>query len=69
MDERRRRIVATSYGLPKIGLLGVLLQAKRKMLIPSVKVLMDQLIEQADFRVSDQLYTKIVQSVGEQLII
>jgi predicted nucleic acid-binding protein len=33
MDERRGRIVATSYGLQITGLLGVLLQAKRKMLI------------------------------------
>ncbi|MFM7407209.1 MAG: DUF3368 domain-containing protein [Cuspidothrix sp.] len=65
MDERRGRIVASSYGLQIIGLLGVLLQAKRKKLIPSVKILMDQLIEQADFRVSNQLYTNILQSAGE----
>ncbi|MEA5582137.1 DUF3368 domain-containing protein [Nodularia harveyana UHCC-0300] len=65
MDERRGRIVATSYGLQITGLLGILLQAKRKMLVPSVKILMDQLIEQADFRVSDQLYTTIIQSAGE----
>ncbi|MBD2667019.1 hypothetical protein B6N60_00031 [Richelia sinica FACHB-800] len=65
MDERRGRIVATSYGLQITGLLGVLLQAKRKNLIPSVKTLMDQLIDQADFRVSNQLYTKILQAAGE----
>ena len=65
MDERRGRIVATSYGLQITGLLGVLLQAKRKMLIPSVKVLMDQLMEQADFRVSSKLYTTIIQAAGE----
>ncbi|TAE52451.1 MAG: DUF3368 domain-containing protein [Nostocales cyanobacterium] len=65
MDERRGRIVASSYGLQIIGLLGVLLQAKRKNLIPSVKMLMDQLIEEADFRVSHQLYTTILQSAGE----
>ncbi|MBE9057022.1 DUF3368 domain-containing protein [Sphaerospermopsis sp. LEGE 08334] len=65
MDECRGRIVASSYGLQIIGLLGVLLQAKRKNLIPSVKILMDQLIEQADFRVSNQLYTTILQSAGE----
>ncbi|MTJ50940.1 DUF3368 domain-containing protein [Dolichospermum sp. UHCC 0259] len=65
MDERRGRIVATSYGLQITGLLGVLLQAKRKMLIPAVKILMNQLIEQADFRVSDQLYTTILQAAEE----
>ena len=65
MDERRGTIVATSYGLQITGLLGVLLQAKRKMLIPYVKILIDQLIEQADFRVSEKLYTTIIQSAGE----
>ncbi len=65
MDERRGRAVATSYGLQVTGLLGVLLQAKRNNLIPAIKPLLDQLIEQADFRVSSQLYTTILQSAGE----
>jgi len=65
MDERRGRVVGTSYGLQITGLLGVLVQAKQKMLIPSVKVLIDQLIEKADFRVSNQLYTTILQSAEE----
>lgn len=65
MDERRGRIVATSYGLQVTGLLGVLVQAKRNNLIQIVKPLLDQLIEQADFRVSDELYTTILQIAGE----
>lgn len=65
MDERRGRALATSYGLSVTGLLGVLLQAKRNSLISTVKPLMDQLIEQVDFRVSSQLYTTILQSAGE----
>jgi hypothetical protein len=65
MDERRGRAVATSYGLQVTGLLGVLLQAKRNNLIPAIKPLLDQLIEQADFRVSSQLYTTILQSASE----
>ena len=52
MDERHGRAVATSYGLNVTGLLGVLLQAKRNSLIPAVKPVMDQSIEQVDFRVS-----------------
>jgi hypothetical protein len=48
MDERRGRAVAISYGLQVTGLLGVLLQAKHNGLIPSVKLLMNQLIEEAD---------------------
>ncbi|MBD2437512.1 DUF3368 domain-containing protein [Nostoc sp. FACHB-110] len=65
MDERRGRIVAKSYGLQMTGLLGVLVQAKRNNLIPIVKPLIDQLMEQADFRVSEQLYTTILQIAGE----
>jgi uncharacterized protein len=65
IDERRGRIVATSYGLPVTGLLGVLVQAKQNNLIKAVKPLVDQLIEQADFRVSNELYTTILQIAGE----
>lgn len=65
MDERRGRAVATSCGLNVTGLLGVLLQAKQNSLIPAVKPVMDQLIEQVDFRVSSQLYAAILQSADE----
>ncbi|MBD2359764.1 DUF3368 domain-containing protein [Anabaena minutissima FACHB-250] len=65
MDERRGRIVATSYGINVTGLLGVLLQAKKQGLIPDMKPLIDQLITQADFRVSPQLYTIVLQSSNE----
>ncbi|MEB3336286.1 MAG: DUF3368 domain-containing protein, partial [Leptolyngbyaceae bacterium] len=65
MDERRGRMVATSYGLNVTGLLGILLQAKRKGLILAVKPLMDQVIRQADFRVSSQLYAVVLRSAGE----
>ncbi|MCW9682368.1 DUF3368 domain-containing protein [Dolichospermum planctonicum UHCC 0167] len=65
MDERRGRIVATSYGINVTGLLGVLLQAKKQGLIPAIKPLMDQLITQADFRISSQLYTIVLQSSNE----
>ncbi len=65
MDERRGRAVAMSYGLQVTGLLGVLLQAKGNLLIPAVKPLMEQLIEQADFRVSNQLYATILEFAGE----
>ncbi len=65
MDQRRGRIVATNYGINVTGLLGVLLQAKKQVLIPDIKPLIDQLITQADFRVSPQLYTIVLQSSNE----
>lgn len=65
MDERRGRALATSYGLKVTELLGVLLQAKRNGSVTAVKPLLDQLMEQVDFRVSNPLYTTILQSAGE----
>jgi uncharacterized protein len=65
MDERRGRVLAINYGLNVTGLLGVLLQAKRNDLIPTVKPLMDQLIKTADFRVSSQLYATVLHTAGE----
>jgi predicted nucleic acid-binding protein len=65
MDERRGRLVATSYGLQVTGLLGVLVQGKQNGLIKSVKPLVDQMIKQADFRVSDQLYMTILDIADE----
>jgi uncharacterized protein len=65
MDERRGRALATHYGLNVTGLLGVLLQAKHNGLIPAVKPLIDQLIEIADFRVSQQLYAMVLQTAAE----
>lgn len=65
MDERRGRLVATTYGLQVTGLLGVLVQAKQNNLIKIVKPLVDQLIEQADFRVSSQLYSAILEIAKE----
>ncbi|ASC71437.1 hypothetical protein XM38_023890 [Halomicronema hongdechloris C2206] len=65
MDERRGRVLAENYGLSITGLLGVLLQAKGNGLIPSVKVMMDQLIERAKFRVSSQLYAAVLKTADE----
>jgi uncharacterized protein len=65
MDERRGRNLAGTFGLNVTGLLGVLLQAKRSSLISSVKPLLDQLIQIADFRVSDELYSFVLKTAGE----
>jgi predicted nucleic acid-binding protein len=65
MDERRGRLLAAEYGLKVTGLLGVLLQAKRNGLLLILKPLLDQLIDEADFRVSHELYTTILQAAGE----
>ncbi|MCY7275763.1 MAG: DUF3368 domain-containing protein [Phormidesmis sp. CAN_BIN44] len=65
MDERRGRALAVSYGLNVTGLLGILLQAKRDDFISLVKPVMDQLIEEANFRVSSELYATVLHAADE----
>ena len=65
LDERLGRAVASRLGLKFIGLLGVLIEARGKRLIPAVKPVLDNLITQAGFWVNDQLYAQVLQVVGE----
>jgi len=65
IDERLERREAASLGLRITGVLGVLLVAKRRTLIPAVKPVMDDLIAQAVFRISEQLYADILQRAVE----
>lgn len=55
IDERHGRAEATRLGLRITGLLGMLVEAKQRSLIPSVKLLMDALIDTSNFRVSQPL--------------
>lgn len=65
IDDYAGRIVASRLGLNITGLLGVLLVAKRRGLILSVKPVIDDLIAQAGFRISQKLYANVLQSAGE----
>ena len=65
IDERLGRREAASLGLRITGVLGFLLVAKRRTLIPAVKPVMDDLIAQAVFRISEQLYADILQGAVE----
>lgn len=65
IDERRGRAEATRLGLRITGLLGMLVEAKQRSLIPSVKPSMDALIDTSAFRVSQPLYEQILQMVDE----
>ena len=66
IDERRARAVAIRLGLNVVGVLGVLVEAKHKALIPQLKPILDALITRAGFWVSIQLYERILQTVGER---
>ncbi|APB34751.1 Putative nucleic acid-binding protein, contains PIN domain [Gloeomargarita lithophora Alchichica-D10] len=65
IDERRGRTEANRLGIKITGLLGILVEAKRKGLIVAVKPLMDALIATSEFRVSSALYNQILNIVNE----
>jgi uncharacterized protein len=66
IDERQGRNKAESVGLKIIGLLGILLEAKSKGLILSVRPLIDELVIKIGFRVQPALYQAILLKAGEQ---
>jgi predicted nucleic acid-binding protein len=65
MDETRGRNIAKLHGLHIVGLLGILLLAKEKGFVSVIKPLLDDLINKAKFRVSEDLYQKIIFNAGE----
>jgi len=66
MDEKRGRSLAESRGLRVIGLLGVLLLAKKAGHLSSVRRLMEDLHSKAGFFVSDALRQTTLKAAGEE---
>jgi len=60
IDERLGRQEAVRLGLSIIGILGILLVARQRNLIPQVQPVIDALINEAGFRVSFQLYQRVL---------
>lgn len=67
IDERLGRQEATRLGLAITGVLGILLVAKSRGLIPAIRPLIDDLIEIAGFRVSNQLYQEVLIAASENI--
>ncbi|MBD2577328.1 DUF3368 domain-containing protein [Oscillatoria sp. FACHB-1406] len=65
IDERMGRRIAAQYGLKITGVLGVLNAAKMLGIIPAVKPILDNLMQQAGFRVDRALYEQTLRDVGE----
>jgi uncharacterized protein len=65
IDERLGRNVATQYRLNIRGILGILVNAKEQGIIPATKPILDRLIHEAGFRVSQALHTRVLQESGE----
>jgi len=65
LDERKGRRLAAREGLPVIGLLGVVLLARRNRIIPSARVLIERLQEEAGIYLSEDIKEAALISVGE----
>lgn len=65
MDEREGRRAAQRLGFKVLGVVGMLIEAKRRTLIQNVRPLLDSLREDAGFYLSDAIYHRVLASVGE----
>ncbi|GGA58241.1 DUF3368 domain-containing protein [Okeania sp. KiyG1] len=65
IDERLGRREAVRLGLTITGLLGILLVAKQRGLVTEIRPIIDNLIQEANFRVSDRLYLEVLIAARE----
>lgn len=65
IDEKRGRTVAVREHLTVIGVIGILLIAKAKGLVPSVKPLIDRLQKEAGFRLAETVKKAALQQANE----
>ncbi len=65
VDESLGRAVAASLGLRTIGILGILIEARTRGLIPKVGLLLDRLEQEAGFWIATALRNRVLQLAGE----
>ena len=65
MDERKGRRLAREHGLAVVGLLGIVLLAKRSQLIPSARELLARLDREAGVYLGEDLVRDALKTVGE----
>lgn len=66
MDEHKGRGEAEKLGLKITGIIGVLLRAKNEKHIELVKPVLNQLQQEANFRIHPSLYEKALEIAGEK---
>lgn len=66
IDEKKGRIIAEQFDIRITGLLGLLILAKQKGLIPNVRQVMDKLQSQAGFWIGKSLYNKVLLRSNER---
>ncbi len=65
IDELKGRNKAEEVGLKVIGLLGTLLEAKKRGLIPALQPLMTELTSKAGFKIHPALYQQVLKIADE----
>lgn len=65
MDEVAGRQIARERGIPVVGLLGVLVESKRRGLIVCVREILDQLEAETTFFVASHLKARVLTEAGE----
>lgn len=66
LDESDARRIAELYGLPRTGVVGLLIRAKREGKIQSLQVELERLRSQAGFWIEERLYQRALRAVGER---
>lgn len=67
IDELLGREVAAHLGFRTIGILGVLIEARRRQLIPQMAALLERLEKEAGFWIAPSLRARVLQLVNETL--
>lgn len=65
LDEQEGRHAASRLGFQCLGVLGILLQAKRLRKIAEIRPHLDALRQQAGFYLGDHLYRDVLEQAGE----
>jgi predicted nucleic acid-binding protein len=65
IDDQAARTAALRLGLSVVGLLGILVEARDKDLIPALAPIVDRLQEEAGFWISPALRLTVLRAVGE----
>jgi predicted nucleic acid-binding protein len=66
IDERDGRLAAKALGLKTIGVLGVLLRAKRQGRLASLELAMEELRKEAGFYIAPDLFASLLKEAGER---
>ncbi|MCG8459590.1 MAG: DUF3368 domain-containing protein [Holophagales bacterium] len=65
MDEREGRHLASHLGLEPLGVLGILLMAKRRGTLEEIEPSLEALRHRAGFFIGDALYERVLAAAGE----